>query len=140
VTPLIIRRTLPASQQRVFNAWTRPEVMCRWFYPDPRWSAKVVADVRVGGTYRLEMRDDEGRIHVQHGEYQVIQPVSRLVFTWTCEEVGVVGSVVTLDLTGRGDETELTLRHDLPDVPGIRERHEAGWVGCIGQLQRLMEE
>jgi uncharacterized protein YndB with AHSA1/START domain len=140
VTPLIIRRILPATQQRVFDAWTRPELMCRWFFPDPRWSAKVSADVRVGGTYRLEMRDEAGTIHVQHGEYKVIEPISRLVFTWTCEEVGVVGSEVTIELLGRGDKTELTLRHELPDVPGIRERHEQGWVGCLGQLQRWMEE
>jgi uncharacterized protein YndB with AHSA1/START domain len=140
VTPLIIRRTLPATPQRIWDAWTRPEVMCRWFYPAPRWSAKVDADVRVGGRYRLEMRDENGQLHVQHGEYRIIEPLSRLVFTWTCEEVGVVDSVVTLELTGKGTQTELVLRHELPEDPNVRKRHEEGWAGCLAQLERLMEE
>jgi uncharacterized protein YndB with AHSA1/START domain len=140
MTPVIVRRTLPGSQQRIWDAWTRPEVMCRWFYPAPQWSAKVTADVRVGGSYRLEMRDEKGQLHVQHGEYKVIEPISRLVFTWSCEELGVVDSVVTLELIGKGANTELVLRHELPDDPKIRKGHEEGWEGCLTQLERLMEE
>jgi uncharacterized protein YndB with AHSA1/START domain len=138
--PLLIRRTLPAAQERVFAAWTRPEVMCRWFFPAPHWSAKVEADLRVGGRYRLEMKDEAGQLHVQHGEYRVIQPISKLVFTWSCEELGVTDSVVTLELTGRGAETELLLRHELADDPKLREEHEEGWMGCLAQLERLLEE
>lgn len=140
MTPVIVRRILPASQQRVFDAWTRPELMTRWFYPAPTWRANVTADVRVGGRYRLEMVDEDGRVHVQHGEYRAIEPISRLVFTWTCEELGVSDSVVTIELAPRGSSTELVLRHELPDDPKIRSEHEGGWVACLGQLERLMEE
>jgi uncharacterized protein YndB with AHSA1/START domain len=140
MSPLVIRRTLSGSQQRVFDAWTRPEIMCRWFYPAPRWNAKVSADVRVGGAYRLEMRDETGGLHVQHGEYKLIEPISKLVFTWTCKELGVTGSVVTVELVGVGETTELTLRHELPEAENIRKEHEEGWLGCLAQLSRLLEE
>ena len=137
---LVVRRMLPGGQQRIWDAWTRPEVMCRWFYPAPRWSAKVSADVRVGGSYRLEMRDEDGQLHVQHGEYRVIEPISRLVFTWNCEELGVVDSVVTVELIGKGTKTECIIRHELPDDPKLLKRHEEGWTGCLAQLELLMEE
>jgi uncharacterized protein YndB with AHSA1/START domain len=53
---LVVRCTLPGSRERVFAAWTRPELMCWWFHPEPGWTTWVEADVRVAGSYRLEMR------------------------------------------------------------------------------------
>lgn len=44
------------------------------------------------------MRDADGVQHTQVGEYREIVPVSRLVFTWSCPELAVVDSVVTVDL------------------------------------------
>jgi len=60
VTPLVIRRSLSGRQQRVFDACTRPEIMCRWFWLDPRSSARVFGNVRADRSYRLEMRDEAG--------------------------------------------------------------------------------
>ncbi|MEO8214755.1 MAG: SRPBCC domain-containing protein [Myxococcales bacterium] len=132
-----VRRLLSARRERVFEAWTRPDLMGRWFFPGAGWTAAVTADLKVGGRYELAMRDAAGIQHLQFGEYREIVPVSRLVFTWSCPELEVVDSVVTVDLIDRGERTELLLTHELPPDPKIRRGHEEGWTGCLGNLEKM---
>jgi len=110
--------------------------MAQWFFPAPGWRADVTADVRVGGRYRVAMYDPAGGVHVQEGAYASIEPDSRLVFTWTCLELGVADSLVTVDLRDVGGKTELTISHDLPDDAAILREHEGGWNGCLESLAR----
>ncbi len=135
---ILVRRTLRARREQVFKAWTQPELMARWFFPGANWTTKVAADLRVGGSYELAMFDAEGGKHLQFGVYREIVPVSRLVFTWSCPDLGVSDSVVTVQLEERGKETELVLTHELPADPKIRQGHEEGWVGCLGNLEALL--
>ena len=85
---LRIERTFDAPAQAVFDAWTSEEVMRRWFHADPEWetpSAEV--DLRVGGRLRVVMRDPKvGEDHGASGEYTVIDPPQRLVFTWVWDD------------------------------------------------------
>jgi len=135
-----LMRTLSARRELVFSAWTRPELMARWFFPDPSWTATVSAELRVGGHYEVSMRDTEGGVHLQFGEYREIVPVSRLVFTWSCPDLGVKDSIVTVELEERGALTELLLTHELPPDPKIRREHEGGWTGCLGNLESFLEK
>ena len=134
-----VRRMLRARRARVFEAWTRADWMARWFFPGDGWTAAVTSDLKVGGRYEVDMRDKEGVRHMQFGEYREIVPVSRLVFTWNCPELAVTGSVVTIELTDHGDRTELVLTHQLPPDPKIRRGHEEGWMGCLGNLEKMLE-
>jgi uncharacterized protein YndB with AHSA1/START domain len=133
-----ITRLLSAPRERVFEAWTRPELMARWLFPGSDWTMAVSCDLRVGGRYELVMRDPGGTEHRQFGEYREIVPVSRLVFTWCCPELAVVDSVVTVELRERGERTELSLVHELPPDPKVRRGHEEGWMGCLGNLEKLL--
>ena len=137
---LTVMRVIPAPRARVFEAWTKPEVMSRWFAAAPDWSCDAEADVRIGGRYILQMREPAGAVHEQFGEYREIVPVSRLVFTWTCPEIGVADSVVTVELEDRGEQTALTLTHVLPDDAEIRRSHEDGWNGCLANLDRYLNQ
>jgi uncharacterized protein YndB with AHSA1/START domain len=133
-----VRRMLQAPRSRVFEAWTRPDWMARWFFPGEGWTAVVTSDFKVGGRYEIDMRDHEGARHNQFGEYREIVPDSRLVFTWNCPELAVVGSVVTVELSDHGERTELVLTHELPPEPKIRRGHEEGWIGCLGNLDAFL--
>ncbi len=135
---VVVRRVLDAPRSLVFEAWTRPDLMARWFYPMAGWSARVTADVRVGGRYELRMIDTEGKTHLQFGEYREVVPASRLVFTWSCPDLCVEDSVVTLELSDHGKQTELVLTHDLPPDETLRREHEGGWQGCLGQLEGFL--
>ena len=135
-----IKRTLSGRRETVFSAWTRPELMARWFFPDPSWTATVSSELRVGGHYEVSMRDPSGGVHLQFGEYREIVPTSRLVFTWSCPDLGVKNSVVTVELRESGDRTDLHLTHELPPDPKIRREHEEGWTGCLGNLATLLAD
>jgi uncharacterized protein YndB with AHSA1/START domain len=127
---------LPASLERVFEAWSRPEALSRWFVVEPSWRARATNDFRVGGGYRVEMRRDDGTIFVAFGEYLEIDPPRRLVFTWSSAAPPVRRSVVTIELAPAGAATELTLTHDLlPDSPEGRA-HAIGWDGSLSSLER----
>jgi uncharacterized protein YndB with AHSA1/START domain len=130
---------LRARRERVFEAWTRPDLVARWFFPGTDWTVVVTCDLEVGGRYELDMRDGQGVRHLQFGQYREIVPVSRLVFTWSCPDLGVMDSVVTVELADRGDQTELVLTHELPPEPKIRRGHEEGWEGCLGNLDKFLQ-
>jgi uncharacterized protein YndB with AHSA1/START domain len=136
---VVIRKIFDVPRERLFAAWCRPELMTQWFFPAPDWTAEIAAEVKVDGRYRIAMRDPAGGLHLQEGAYRVIEPVSRLVFTWTCLELGVAESVVTLDLHDLGPRTELVLEHKLPDDEKIIREHEGGWHGCLASLARFIE-
>src|SRR5262249_58806994 len=51
---LKVTRTFRASRQRVFRAWTEPELMMRWFVEGDGEMNVCEIDLRVGGAYRLE--------------------------------------------------------------------------------------
>jgi uncharacterized protein YndB with AHSA1/START domain len=133
-----ITRFLKARPRAVFEAWTRPELMAQWFFPGEEWTAAITQELKVGGHYEIAMRDGAGGRHRQFGVYREIVPESRLVFTWTCPELSVVDSVVTVTLIDHGDQTELQLTHELPPDPKIRKGHEDGWIGCLGNLDKLL--
>lgn len=137
---LTIVRIVAAPRERVFAAWTRPEAIARWFMAGEDWKCVPQADVRIGGEYKLQMHDPTGAVHEQFGSYREIAKPERLVFTWTCIEVGVVDSVVTIELRElAGNRTELTLTHDLDAAPEVRRSHEEGWTACLANLDRVLE-
>ena len=131
---LEIRRTFPASRERVFRAWTRPEELNRWSAPRDAVATTEV-DLRVGGRYRIVMRGPDGRTYSVGGVYREVDPPSRLVYTWKWEGTpDAVDSVVTVEFLERGRSTEVVLRHAGLTDDGDRSRHEDGWNACFDKL------
>jgi uncharacterized protein YndB with AHSA1/START domain len=71
--------------------------------------------------------------------YRVIEPPSKLVYTWKWEESAMPDSTVTVEFHDRGKSTEVVLRHDGLVDPDSRARHEHGWNGCLDNLVTLMK-
>lgn len=137
-TSLALYRVLAHPRAEVFEAWRSPDLMSQWFSADG-WSARVTSDFRVGGSYRIEMEDAEGNSHCQFGRYLSIEDGSGIRFTWTCHEIGVEDSVVTVTLEDHPEGTELRITHELPPDPQLVAMHEAGWIRCLGGLESLLE-
>ena len=134
-----IERILPASPADVFRAWTEPESLRIFMCPGSVTSALVEADVRVGGRFRIVMRDDETDI-VHTGEYRVVEAPSRLVFTWQSPVTGPGGSLVTITLSPEAGGTLLVLTHEqLPDED-VAGRHRRGWASIVEKLERHLRE
>ena len=110
---VVITRTFNAPAHLVFEAWTKPEHMRRWWVPKSSGLTLLSCemDVRAGGTYRFVFRHPaapEGMAFF--GRYVEVSPHSRLV--WTNEEGGDAGQISTMTLEDRGDTTRMVL-HEL---------------------------
>lgn len=80
---LTIRRHYNASPERVYDAWTQVEQLSQWFGPSDDYTNPFLeADVRVGGRYRIGFQKEGEELNVVAGEYRVVEPPSKLVFTW----------------------------------------------------------
>lgn len=133
---LEIRRVIPATRERVFDAWTQAKELDRWSAPSPM-TARAEVDLRVGGRYRIVMRGPEGIDRSVGGVYRVVERPSKLVYTWKWDESPMGDSIVTVEFHDRGKETEVILRHEGLADAGSRARHEHGWNGCLDNLVAL---
>lgn len=138
---LRLRHTFAATAEEVFDAWTDPAVLQRWWAAAPAWdSPGCEVDLRVGGRYVLRMRDDRtGDVHVVAGEYREVDRPRRLVYTWAWHEAdGTAGpeSVVTVEFRADGDGTTVELEHSGLPSQESAERHTMGWTGTFDNLAR----
>jgi len=129
---LSVRRRMPAPREVVYQAWIDPQGIREWMCPGDVTSAEAVFDVRVGGGYRIVMRGKE-KDYVHTGVYQVVEPNTKLVFTWT-QEGNEVNTLVTVEFLARGSETELVLTHERFSQPDVAKRYESGWGTIANKL------
>ena len=110
---LVVTRTFNGPAHIVFEAWTKPELIKRWWAPKSFGIAflSCEVDARTGGTYRFVFGHPASEQPMAFfGRYIEVTPHSRLV--WTNDEGGDGGNVTTVTFEERGDET-LVVMHDL---------------------------
>jgi uncharacterized protein YndB with AHSA1/START domain len=113
--------------------------MRQWFAPSDAYSVLLAeADVHVGGRYRIVMKAPDGEEHDVSGSYREVSLNRKLVYTWAWKSTPERESLVTLELRAVGGGTELRLRHEQFFDAAARDRHQHGWDGCIGRLERLL--
>lgn len=138
-TSLRVERGFDATPEEVFDAWTTPAVLRRWWAVHPQGSTPIAeVDLRVGGRYRLSMETPDGERHTVQGQYSEIDRPRRLVYSWQWElDAGGLGpaSTVTVEFRADGNRTTVVLEHErLPDS-GSRDRHAQGWAACMEVLR-----
>jgi uncharacterized protein YndB with AHSA1/START domain len=140
-TTLQVRRIFTAPREKVFAAWTKPEIANKWLCrPTMEHSVKLLDwNPKTGGSYRLEAIKD-GNHHPLKGTYREVTPPEKLVFTWTWEDTPGFGETqVTVDFHERGTFTEVVLTHEFfPDATQC-ERHTQGWNGCFDNLVKALQ-
>jgi uncharacterized protein YndB with AHSA1/START domain len=137
---LTLKRRLKAAPGKVFQAWTDPEKIVRWFGPAETvaGSVRAEADVRPGGRYRMNFTTDDGERHQVGGEYREVVQDSRLVFTWAWQSTPERQSLVTISIVPDGDGSLLTLHHEQFFDQKARDGHERGWTGTLDKLERFL--
>lgn len=139
---LVVTRIINGRAKLVFEAWTKPELMRKWWVPRScgleLLSCKT--DVRVGGQYRLVFAM-EGQEMACFGRYLEVTPYSRLV--WTNEEGGDAGQVSTATFEEQaGKKTLLTVRELYPSKEALDAARasgvEAGTLESFDQLDEFI--
>lgn len=134
---LTLKRRLNATPAEVYQAWTDPNLLTRWFGPENVTTLEAEIDLRIGGSYRIVMRGDDGERHQVSGIYQEVVENERLAFSWAWVSTPERVSRVSVTFKPDGDGTILTLLHEQFFDADAAHRHEHGWTGSMVKLERL---
>lgn len=138
---LVLRRTYAAPRERVFRAWTSPEIAAKFFCPEDIAPGKIEMDVRPGGRYRIEMIRPDGDSWFVGGEYRDVREPERLSMTWVWEEDDKSQeheSMLTLEFFAAGSGTELVLTHERFASEESRDGHSTGWTSIMARLDEAL--
>ena len=150
VKQLVIQRVLQAPPERVFDAFTDPQQLQKWWWPNGFTCPAAEVDLRVGGKYRLAM-EWPGSIpaeaqfaHHMAGEYYEIDRPHRLVMSGRAvsdEQGELFATLIEVTFEGRDGSTALTVRQSyfepLPPAEAMGGA-EQGWSEQLGKLERLL--
>jgi len=139
---LVLARIIDAPRAKVFRAWTEPELIRRWWAPQPWTTSEADIDLRPGGVGRIVMRSPEGSDYPHVGVYLEVVPNEKIVLTdafrdaWTPSDKPFMTVIVTFEDVGGKTRYTARVRHwSVAD----REAHEKmgfheGWGRCADQL------
>ena len=141
----MLTRLIDAPADKLFRAWTEPELLKQWFAPLPYTTPTAELDVRPGGANLIVMRSPDGNEFPHRGVYLDVVANERIVFTdaytraWEPAEKPFMTVIVTF--TDEGGKTRYTARV-LHWTVADREQHEkmgfhVGWGQCADQLAKL---
>lgn len=143
---LVLARIIDAPREKIFRAWTDPEILKQWFVPKPWTISKVEMDVRPGGASLIVMRDPDGNEYPNPGIFLEVVENEKIVTTdaftgaWTPSEKPFMTMILTLEDAGEGRTRYIAraLHWNAED----REAHEKmgfheGWGQCADQLEEI---
>lgn len=144
---LVLERVFDAPPARVYQAWTDPEILKKWFAPKPFTTPRAELDVRPGGSSTIVMRDPDGNDYPNKGVYLEVVPNRKLVTTdayveaWQPSPQPFMTMILTFEDAGDGrTNARYVIRHWTEEA---RKQHEEmgfyeGWGQCADQLAELL--
>lgn len=152
-TSLRIRRSITATAERVWKAFTRPEQMVRWMWAGYQANSTASCDLRIGGRYAVSTDAPDGDFGWDSDRWEFsgifieIVPQRRLVYTihWNApvgyNQTGavVLDEVVFVEMSDRDGETEITMWHvGLPADDVSARTHAEGIESMFDHLEALV--
>ncbi|MDH3738355.1 MAG: SRPBCC domain-containing protein [Alphaproteobacteria bacterium] len=145
--PIIVEGYFAVAPAQVFQAWTDPDIVMKWFGRAPNSLHAATIDLRPGGAWQfLELGDAEKSVGFE-GEYLDIEPGERLVFTWSKVIAHASGdrdatptSQVEVTFTANGRGTDVRLVHSAVHDEPTRRGFGGGWSFAFGTMSALLSE
>ena len=137
---LVFTRTFNGPARIVFEAWTKPELLKRWWVPKSTGVSLLSCevDVRVGGRYRFEFGHEASKPMAFFGRYIEVTPHSRLV--WTNDESDD-GALTTVTFEEKAGKTLLVMHELYPSKEALDRAiagMESGMPETFEQLDELL--
>ncbi len=141
---VVMTRVFDAPRQMVYDAFTKPELLKRWFGPRGHSMDLCEVDLRVGGGFRFVLRMPNGRTMGMRGVYQELDPPERSVHLESFDDFPGEPAVVTSILTESAGKTTLTITvlspsREVRDAM-IRTGMEHGAAESYDKLAELLAE
>jgi uncharacterized protein YndB with AHSA1/START domain len=138
---MVVTRIINGPARVVFEAFTKPELLKRWWVPKSSglYLRFCEVDARVGGGYRLEFGQDASELMAFYGRYIEVTPYSRLV--WTNDETEHGGAVTTVTFEEKGGGTLLVMHELYPSkeaLDGVLAGMEGGMRETLEQLDEFV--
>ena len=132
---VVVTRTINGPARIVFEAFTKAELLKRWWVPKSMGMTLLSCEVdaRVGGKYRLVFDHDPEPLAF-FGTYGEVKPYSRLA--WTNEEGGEDGSVTTVTFEEKSGKTLVVLRETYPS----KEALDAAGTGAADAMVETFDQ
>ena len=146
---LELTRVLDAPRELVWEAWTRPEHLVKWFAPDG-FVCHCAVDFRVGGAVSIRLVG-MGMDHTVTGVYEEIVVPERIVFTQEFADIPGQPMRLTLTLVDRGAKTELQVQQVYPAFAKLTAAQQAliapriagapiGWGQTLDHLAEFVRQ
>ncbi len=151
---LTITRVFDAPRERVWQAWTDPEQVKRWWGPQGYTSPVDQIDLRVGGKYLFSMRSPEGRDYWSAGVYTEIIPMALLVYTdhfadehgnvvpasyYGLDENFPLETLVSVRFEDLDGKTRMTLTGTGVPAGKMYEDTREGWNQSFDKLEEILK-
>jgi uncharacterized protein YndB with AHSA1/START domain len=133
-----LERTIQASAEELFDAWTNAELLKRWWHAERDWETpSATVDPRLGGRVQIMMRNPgDGTEYAGSGEFTLFERPRRLAFTWTWDDDELARrQLVEVEFIERGAEGTLVIvtNRGLPkDQTGD---YLEGWSASLDNLE-----
>jgi uncharacterized protein YndB with AHSA1/START domain len=135
---VVVRRTIAAPAEVLFDAWLDPEALAIWMRPGAIQNTVATVEPRVGGRYEIIMSSATEK-YPTAGVYRVIDRPRQLVFTWHPSGNEHNESLVTVDFIVQGERTEVVVTHErLPE--SARTPHANGWTSGLEHLDLACQQ
>lgn len=114
--------------------WLSAESLGRWMRAGDAQAAFAEVNPVVGGTFRIDMQQPDGRLFAHTGQYLEIQRPEKLRFTWHSTVLGEHASEVTVEFYEQDGQCLMVLSHELPPDEALFEDHRKGWTAILDLL------
>jgi uncharacterized protein YndB with AHSA1/START domain len=142
---IVMTRVFDASRERVFDAFTKPEIVKQWLLAPDGWSLAVCEiDLRVGGAFRYVWRNGaDGQEFVVSGVYTEITRAARVVHTERFDDPACPGeSLETWTFDERDGATTFTTTLSYGSIDAYNRALESGMeqgnAACYDRLAALL--
>jgi uncharacterized protein YndB with AHSA1/START domain len=142
---IVLTRIIDAPRERVFQAWTDPKQLARWWGPKCFTNPVCEVDARPGGALRIVMRAPDGAEYPMKGVFQEVVEPERLVFTnIAVDQQGnhILEGFTTITFVDHEGKTKLTVQTGAVAMVGYAaaylEGMEAGWTQSLESLEELV--
>ncbi|HVX51599.1 MAG TPA: SRPBCC domain-containing protein [Chitinophagaceae bacterium] len=135
---ITINKTFTAPAAAIWRAWTEPAMIKQWFGSDANGTVlSAQLNVQPGGNFEISFANADGAQHTCFGIYLLVQPYTKLSFTWTWKSEPGIESLVTVEIEPMGDFTVMHFTHAHVGFASAHN-YRQGWADTFYKLERAL--